>query len=384
MGSVENQVHTSTKCKHKELIYIRKVYKKDIESILTAFKHLKIPRKDKWITHIMSYVSQHVWGDTETTSDIWNGRWNRHMWEEALTDVDEKIKKNIDPKLCKKWLNIITQKLFEAQSALSRHRFKLSKRLKDPMFERSQKISPALKKHILKQSESQAIEELGQKRRKKENPKENAPMPGPSSKRKRTIQEGQNAPPISPSTHYNKKTKHEAKGSLKRFSHRRNREEESREQSTSTQIGKKRAISKDSKNRKSEYNPRNTKMRRTQINSKLKQTDIHRDSRSSTANKRSHTSMQSPTNTGTSKPHKKRKRRVDMKENKDRRNRQSSWTTLKSRQQWHRTNKAALHGKLRRKGWHCYLRHTYTSRYRVRYKHKLDNASSPYPKRNRR
>jgi hypothetical protein len=60
MGCVENQVHTSTKCKHIDLMYIRKVCKKEIEGILTAFKYLKIPKKDKWITHIMSYVSTHT------------------------------------------------------------------------------------------------------------------------------------------------------------------------------------------------------------------------------------------------------------------------------------------------------------------------------------
>jgi hypothetical protein len=117
--------------------------------------------------HIMEYVSKHVWGDTQLTSDIWNGRWNRHMWEDALRDVDGKVRKDINPKTCRKWLNIITSKLFETQSALSRHRFKLSKRLKDPMFKRSTKICPNLKKHILQQNERSAIKQraISQKRR---------------------------------------------------------------------------------------------------------------------------------------------------------------------------------------------------------------------------
>lgn len=100
MGCVENQVHTSTQCKHTELIYIyiRKIYKKEIEGILLAFQYLKLPKKDKWITHVVNYVSKHVWGDTEQlTSEIWNGRWNRHMWEDALSDVDEKIERDINP-----------------------------------------------------------------------------------------------------------------------------------------------------------------------------------------------------------------------------------------------------------------------------------------------
>ncbi len=114
----------------------------------------------------MNYVSKHVWEDTETTSDIWNGRWTRHMWEDALSSVEEKIKTNIDPKLCKKWLSIITLKLFETQSALSRHRFKLSKRLKDPMFERPANICSTLKKRITQEKEEQDSIERVVKRRK--------------------------------------------------------------------------------------------------------------------------------------------------------------------------------------------------------------------------
>jgi hypothetical protein len=48
-------------------------------------------------------------------------------------------------------LRIITSKLFEAQSALSRHRFKLAKRMKNPIYEREQKMSLSLKKRIIDQ-----------------------------------------------------------------------------------------------------------------------------------------------------------------------------------------------------------------------------------------
>ncbi len=52
----------------------------------------------------MAYIAQHVWGNTELTADIWNGRWNRHMWEDALRNVDQATKKSINPRACKKWL----------------------------------------------------------------------------------------------------------------------------------------------------------------------------------------------------------------------------------------------------------------------------------------
>ncbi len=63
-------------------------------------------------------------------------------------------------------MSILTTKLFETQSVLSRHRFELSKRLKDPMFERSPKISSILKNRIYDQC-SKNIETMETGKRKK-------------------------------------------------------------------------------------------------------------------------------------------------------------------------------------------------------------------------
>lgn len=114
-----------------------------------AFGHIKLPKKQRWIKSIMKYIQKHMWADTEPTAGILNGRWNRHVWEDALSNVDEATKKGIDPKLFKKWLSITTNKLFETQLALSRHRIKLSKRLKDRIFERPKYIHPLLKKQLI-------------------------------------------------------------------------------------------------------------------------------------------------------------------------------------------------------------------------------------------
>lgn len=164
----ENQVHTSTACKHRELKYIRNIYKKEIEDILCAFNHAKLPNRDKWIKHILAYITQHLWGEIETTADIWNGRWSRHMWDDALSNVEGNDRAGIDIKRCRKWLSILSTKLFETQSALSRHRFKLTKRLKDPMFERSQKLPAILKNRIIDQQEITVETEPARKRRKYE------------------------------------------------------------------------------------------------------------------------------------------------------------------------------------------------------------------------
>jgi hypothetical protein len=97
-------------------------------------------------------------GHTQFTSDIWNGRWNRHMWNDILVGNAE------DPilsyeftafRLCMKKL---TSKLFETQSALSRQRFKLLvKRLGDPMYERSTGIPDIVKKRLLDQHSNEIV-----------------------------------------------------------------------------------------------------------------------------------------------------------------------------------------------------------------------------------
>ena len=74
---IESQVHTSTSCQHVDLVYIRKVYKKDIDKILDAFRHTKLPEKEKWIENIIAYIGRNMWGETQLTADIWNGRWTK-------------------------------------------------------------------------------------------------------------------------------------------------------------------------------------------------------------------------------------------------------------------------------------------------------------------
>jgi hypothetical protein len=74
MGHIENQMHTSTTCQHQELVYIRNIYRREIENILAAFKHIKLPKKHCWVKNIMAYITQHLWQETETTADIWNDR----------------------------------------------------------------------------------------------------------------------------------------------------------------------------------------------------------------------------------------------------------------------------------------------------------------------
>jgi hypothetical protein len=90
------------------------------------------------------------------------------MWEDALVNVDEKVRAGVDITKCRKWLSILTSKLFEAQSAMSRHRFKLAKRLKDPMFEREKKMPKSLKQHILNQYEMKKSMHIRDKRKERD------------------------------------------------------------------------------------------------------------------------------------------------------------------------------------------------------------------------
>lgn len=43
---VENQVYNSIMCKNRDLIYVRGIYKKEIESMLTTFNRIKLPKKE--------------------------------------------------------------------------------------------------------------------------------------------------------------------------------------------------------------------------------------------------------------------------------------------------------------------------------------------------
>jgi hypothetical protein len=148
LDELENKIHTTTKCTHMELVTIRNIYKKEIDSILITFTQSKIKRNEEWIKKIINYVITHLWLNTQTSSDIWNGRWTRHMWNDVLDSSADKPFANYDITSFRKWLKLLTSKLFETQSALSCHRFRLVKRLEDPMFERPTYTSGLIKKRL--------------------------------------------------------------------------------------------------------------------------------------------------------------------------------------------------------------------------------------------
>ncbi len=75
------------------------------------------------------------------------------MWQEALMDTDVQLI-DIDTLNGRKWIKKLTSKLFEAQSAMSRHRFKLKKRLGNPLFERPGGIPRDIKKRLLQEYEN--------------------------------------------------------------------------------------------------------------------------------------------------------------------------------------------------------------------------------------
>lgn len=70
----DSQSHTSTTCQHVDLVYIRRLYKKDIDKILEAFKHIKMSAKEEWLRSAINYISNNMWGDTQIAADIWNRR----------------------------------------------------------------------------------------------------------------------------------------------------------------------------------------------------------------------------------------------------------------------------------------------------------------------
>ncbi len=57
-----------------ELVTIRNIYKKEINSILLTFSQCTLKRNEEWKEEVINYVITHVWLNTPTSSDIWNGR----------------------------------------------------------------------------------------------------------------------------------------------------------------------------------------------------------------------------------------------------------------------------------------------------------------------
>jgi hypothetical protein len=87
---------------------------------------------------VFVYISLHLWSDADETADIWNGRWSKNTWYDVLQKIaDESSSKQYDFTMFRKWMKILTTTLFETQSALSRYRFWLIKRLGYPLSERS-------------------------------------------------------------------------------------------------------------------------------------------------------------------------------------------------------------------------------------------------------
>lgn len=73
------------------------------------------------------------------------------MWNDILLSNAEDLIRSYDLALFRFWMKRITTKLFETQSALSRLRFKLVKRISNPMYERSSGIPALVKRRLLDQ-----------------------------------------------------------------------------------------------------------------------------------------------------------------------------------------------------------------------------------------
>lgn len=301
--------------------------------------------------------------NTQITADIWNGRWDRHMWEDALREVDEKTKINIDPKLCKKWLSIITTKLFETQSALSRHRFKLSKRLKDLMFERSANISPAIQSRMVDKIGTHNTVESVTKQRKASRDKALEVAVHKQHKRKREKQKLQNDTPTVEDKQFSKRTRYSETESPKRTTRTRQIQRTPTDniyQLNSTLEKRKRILNKtqqeDSENKKrSEYKKAKVNNIRRVVNKNiLSQSMTQLMTEVITGIKRPHTYTQDPTDGETTHiEYKKRKNHDEAGKDKERKPRNvTSSRPLRNRQTIYRKG---LKNRPTRKSWHHYL-----------------------------
>jgi hypothetical protein len=112
MNDIETQVHTSTTYMHYDLLLIRNIYKKEIDEEISKFRAVKLKASETWVIKIVNFMVANIWSNTELTSDLWNGRWTRHMWTDVLgSDAGNAIRFN-DFTAFRLWMKRITSKLF--------------------------------------------------------------------------------------------------------------------------------------------------------------------------------------------------------------------------------------------------------------------------------
>jgi hypothetical protein len=70
----ETQQHINATCTHPQLVEIRCIHQSSMNEFLQCYKYQHLHVRAQWIIPLIDYMEDHMWTDSETGGDIWNGR----------------------------------------------------------------------------------------------------------------------------------------------------------------------------------------------------------------------------------------------------------------------------------------------------------------------
>ncbi len=76
-GLSETQCHINTSCTHPPLVEVRKLVRRQVDELLMSPRHQHLPPNQRWVLPLIDYMEDHLWTDSVTGGDLWNGRWTK-------------------------------------------------------------------------------------------------------------------------------------------------------------------------------------------------------------------------------------------------------------------------------------------------------------------
>jgi hypothetical protein len=117
-GTSATQAHINAACSHPALQDQRILLKRDIDLHFLCLRHTVLPPAQKWILLLMHYAETHLWEESESAGDIWNGRWSQHLLSELLIEHSDTQIPPADYSSAMQWLSNLTLILQKTQTAL--------------------------------------------------------------------------------------------------------------------------------------------------------------------------------------------------------------------------------------------------------------------------
>jgi hypothetical protein len=71
----ETQCHINTSCTHLPLVEVPKLIRRQVDDM--SLRHQHLPQNQRWVLTLIDHMEEHIWTDSVTRGDLWNGRWTR-------------------------------------------------------------------------------------------------------------------------------------------------------------------------------------------------------------------------------------------------------------------------------------------------------------------